>query len=235
MATLESALPHKDRLLGVGLDSSELGHPPEKFADVFELARSEGLRTVAHAGEEGPPEYIWQALDVLGAERIDHGFRAIEDEALMARLVADRTPLTMCPLSNLRLQVVQDLAEHPLRKMLHAGVKVTINSDDPAYFGGYIGANYDATIRALGLEREEVETIARNSLTGSFLDADELAPLLDDVRCPGGHRGLGGLTWISRSAQTPSNWPARRVGSLRWISSRPSVEGGPSRCRSTPI
>ncbi len=178
MATLEAALPHKDRLLGVGLDSSELGHPPEKFAKVFALAREEGLRTVAHAGEEGPPEYIWQALDVLGAERIDHGYRATEDPALMARLATDQVPLTMCPLSNLKLQVVTDLTEHPLRKMLHAGLKVTVNSDDPAYFGGYVGANYDAAVHALGLEREEVETLARNSLTGSFMDPAELDPLL---------------------------------------------------------
>ena len=178
MSTLEAALPFKDRLIGVGLDSSEVGNPPEKFTDVFALARAEGLHAVAHAGEEGPPDYIWKALELLGAERIDHGFRATEDALLMTRLAADQIPLTMCPLSNLKLQVVENMSDHPLRRMLHAGVKVTINSDDPAYFGGYVGANYDAAVRSLGLEREEVEAIARNSLTGSFMDKAELAPLL---------------------------------------------------------
>lgn len=179
MATLEAALPHKARLIAVGLDSSEVGNPPEKFTKVFEAARSEGLRAVAHAGEEGPPDFIWKSLDLLGAERIDHGVRAIEDEALIARLVAEQIPLTMCPLSNLKLGVVDNLTDHPLRRMLHAGVKVTINSDDPAYFGGYVGANYDASVRALGLDREEVETIARNSLTGSFMAKEELDTLLE--------------------------------------------------------
>ena len=139
--TLEAALPWRDKLLGVGLDSSEVGHPPTKFTDAYDLARSEGLHLVAHAGEEGPPEYVWQALDVLGVERIDHGIRSMEDPALVQRLASDRIPLTVCPLSNLRLKVVEDLADHPLPRMLDAGLLVTINSDDPSYFGGYVGDN----------------------------------------------------------------------------------------------
>ncbi|MDH3194453.1 MAG: adenosine deaminase, partial [Acidimicrobiia bacterium] len=169
LETLEAALPHRSRLLGVGLDSSELGHPPTEFTAVFNLARQEGLHLVAHAGEEGPPDYVWQALDVLGVERIDHGVRAIEDDALVARLAADRIPLTMCPLSNLKLKVVDNLAHHPLRRLLHSGVKVTINSDDPAYFGGYLGDNYSAITSALGLEREELVDLARHSLEAAFL------------------------------------------------------------------
>lgn len=169
LATLEQALPYRDRLLGVGLDSSERGLPPDLFAETYDLARQEGLRLVAHAGEEGPPEYIWQALDVLGVERIDHGVSAIEDQALIDRLAADQIALTMCPLSNLKLHVVGDLADHPLGRLLDAGVRVTVNSDDPAYFGGYLGANYDAVGRALGLERSELIQLARNSLEASFL------------------------------------------------------------------
>lgn len=171
--TLEAALPWRSRLLGVGLDSSEVGNPPVGFETAFDLAREEGLHLVAHAGEEGPPEYIWQALDVLGVERIDHGIRVTEDQTLLDRVVAEGTPLTMCPLSNLRLQVVTDLVDHPIRRLLHAGAKVTVNSDDPAYFGGYVGANYDAIVHALGLEREELIDLARNSLEASFLDRSD--------------------------------------------------------------
>jgi len=178
VATLEAALPWRDRLLGVGLDSSEVGHPPTKFVDAYDLARSEGLHLVAHAGEEGPPEYVWQALDVLGAERIDHGVRSMEDDRLVSRLVADQIPLTVCPLSNLRLKVVDDLADHPLPQMLDAGLLVTINSDDPSYFGGYVGENYDAVRRALGLETPQLVELARNSLVASFLPDDD--PLLGE-------------------------------------------------------
>ncbi len=174
--TLEAALPWRDKLLGVGLDSSEVGHPPTKFVEAYDLARSEGLHLVAHAGEEGPPEYVWQALDVLGVERIDHGVRSMEDPALVRRLADDRIPLTVCPLSNLRLKVVEDLADHPLPHMLEAGLLVTVNSDDPSYFGGYVGDNYDAIRSALGLETRQLVELARNSLLASFLPGDD--PLL---------------------------------------------------------
>jgi adenosine deaminase len=177
-ATLESALPWRDRLLGVGLDSSEIGHPPTKFTAAFDLARAEGLHLVAHAGEEGPPEYIWQALDVLGVERIDHGVRAMEDAALVDRLATERIPLTVCPLSNLRLRVVDDLSEHPLPEMLGAGLKACINSDDPAYFGGYVGANYAAIVDKLGFGLAELTTLARNSLEAAFITEDD--PVLSD-------------------------------------------------------
>ncbi len=176
--TLEAALPHRSKLLGVGLDSSEVGHPATKFVAAYDLARSEGLHLVAHAGEEGPPEYVWQALDVLGVERVDHGVRAMEDAALVARLVAERTPLTVCPLSNLRLRVVDDMAEHPLPRMLEAGLVVTVNSDDPAYFGGYIGANFGAMIESCELSRDELVTLARNSIEAAFITGDD--PLFSD-------------------------------------------------------
>ena len=141
MATLEQALAHRDAIFGVGLDSAEVGHPPEKFRDVFDRAISAGFRAVAHAGEEGPPEYIWQALDLLGAERIDHGVRCLEDRSLVHRLATDRIPLTVCPFSNVKLRVVDTLEQHPLAKMLERGLCATVNSDDPAYFGGYVGEN----------------------------------------------------------------------------------------------
>ena len=166
--TLEEAEPYLDRLLGVGLDSSEVGHPPSKFTRVFEAARDLGLRLVAHAGEEGPPEYVWEALDILGVERIDHGNRALEDDALVARLRDDRIPLTVCPLSNLALRVVDDLAAHPIRRMLDLGLLATVNSDDPAYFGGYINENFRRVAEAVGLSTAEIETLARNSLEASF-------------------------------------------------------------------
>lgn len=174
-ATLDEALPYLTLLHGVGLDSSETGHPPKKFARVFARARASGLKIVAHAGEEGPPDYVWQALDVLGVDRIDHGNRALEDAALVQRIVADGLTLTVCPLSNLKLCVVDDLTRHPLRAMLQAGLKATVNSDDPAYFGGYVNANFIAVADALDLSRDEIITLARNSFTGSFLSAAEQA------------------------------------------------------------
>lgn len=176
MGILERALPFKHWLVAVGLDSSERGHPPAKFARVFARARSEGFRVVAHAGEEGPPEYVREALDVLGAERIDHGVRALEDPALVARLAREQVPLTVCPLSNLRLGVVPSLEAHGLKRLLDAGVLVTVNSDDPAYFGGYVADNYLAAARALGLGRAELHRLAANSFRGSFLpEADKRA------------------------------------------------------------
>ncbi len=174
--TLEAALPWRDRLLGIGLDSSEVGHPPTNFTAAYDLARTEGLRLVAHAGEEGPPDYVWQAIDILGVERIDHGVRAMEDPALVERLATDRIPLTVCPLSNLKLKVVEDLADHPLPRMIEAGLLVTINSDDPSYFGGYVGDNYAAVASSLGLGIEDLAALARNSLRATFL-VDQ-APLL---------------------------------------------------------
>lgn len=173
LETLELALPYRDRLLGVGLDSSEAGRPPELFTAAYDLARQEGLHLVAHAGEEGPPEYIWQALDVLGVERIDHGVRSLEDRSLIERMANDGTPLTMCPLSNLKLKVVDDMADHPLPRLLDAGITVTINSDDPAYFGGYVGANYDAIATSFNLDRDAMTRLSRNSLTAAFIEADD--------------------------------------------------------------
>ncbi|HEX9701379.1 MAG TPA: adenosine deaminase [Rhodospirillales bacterium] len=178
MQTLEHALPYRDDIAGVGLDSSELGNPPEKFAEVFERARAEGFHAVAHAGEEGPPEYVAQALDVLHAERIDHGNRALEDPALVRRLVNARVPLTLCPLSNLRLGVVHDMAKHPLRRMLNRGLRVTVNSDDPAYFGGYINENYRAVADALDLDQHELYTLARNGFEAAFLPAEKKRKLI---------------------------------------------------------
>jgi len=170
--TLDAALAHNGRIVGIGLDSSEVGHPPSKFKNVFRRAREEGLRLVAHAGEEGPPQYVWEALDVLGVDRIDHGNRAMEDAALVQRLAKDRMALTVCPLSNLRLRGVRDLREHPLKRMMDSGLVVTVNSDDPAYFGGYVGENYSAIQKALGLKGAEMRTIARNGFAASFM-ADE--------------------------------------------------------------
>lgn len=167
---LEQALPYRDKLVGVGLASSEMGHPPEKFARVFARARELGLRLVAHAGEEGPPAYIWSALDVLKVERIDHGVQAIKDPALMARLAKDRIPLTVCPLSNLKLRVFPTLAEHNLGRMLDAGIVATVNSDDPSYFGGYINENFTRTFAALGLGAQQAYQLARNSFEASFID-----------------------------------------------------------------
>jgi adenosine deaminase len=169
-ATLDAALPYLDRIDGVGLDSSEVGHPPAKFERVFARARTLGLKIVAHAGEEGPPEYVHEALDLLKVDRIDHGNRSLEDPALVARLAAEGMTLTVCPLSNLKLCVVGDIADHPLKTMLDAGLKATVNSDDPSYFGGYVNANYQAVADALDLSKAELLALARNSFTGSFLD-----------------------------------------------------------------
>jgi adenine deaminase len=174
-ATLKAAEPWLDRIVGVGLDSSEKGHPPSKFARVFEAARTRGLKIVAHAGEEGPPSYVHEALDLLHVDRIDHGNRALEDAALTQRLVREGMTLTVCPLSNLKLCVVHDLKDHPMKRMLQLGLKATCNSDDPAYFGGYIGDNYTRTAEAVGLTREEIVTLAKNSFTGSFLDRGAIA------------------------------------------------------------
>lgn len=170
LATLEEALPYKGRLAGVGLDSSELGHPPAKFARAFARARAEGLLLVAHAGEEGPPEYVHEALDILQVNRIDHGNRSLEDAALVERIARDGTALTVCPLSNLKLRVVKDMAQHPLRRMLQAGLKATVNSDDPAYFGGYMNENYKAVTHALDLTREELAQLAANGIDACFID-----------------------------------------------------------------
>ena len=178
MKTLERALPFRDRIVAVGLDSSELGNPPSKFAAVFSRARAEGFRTVAHAGEEGPPAYIREALDLLGISRIDHGVRCIEDPALVAELVARRIPLTVCPLSNVKLRVFPSMKQHNLRELLAHGLRVTINSDDPAYFGGYVVENFLAVHRALGLTTAEVRQLAANSFGASFLSAEEKARIL---------------------------------------------------------
>lgn len=181
MKTLAEALPYKSRILGVGLDSSEVGHPPSKFARVFTKARQEGFLIVAHAGEEGPPEYVWEAIDQLKVDRIDHGNRSLEDEKLISRLVADGTALTVCPLSNLKLCVVKDIGQHPLKKMLDLGLKATVNSDDPAYFGGYMNENYTAVADALRLERGDILTLARNSIHASFADEARRKKLLDNL------------------------------------------------------
>ena len=167
--TLDSALPFRDRIVGVGLDSSETGNPPRKFKHVFARAREAGFFLSAHAGEEGPPSYVWEALDVLGVARIDHGNRSLEDAALAGRLERERVPLTVCPLSNLRLRVVDDLLHHPLRRMMDKGLMVTVNSDDPAYFGGYVNDNYRAVGDALRLTREEIVGIVRNSIEASLM------------------------------------------------------------------
>ena len=168
-ATLDEALPFLGRIAGVGLDSSELGHPPAKFERVFARARALGLKLVAHAGEEGPPEYVHEALDLLKVDRIDHGNRSLEDPALVAHLAESGMTLTVCPLSNLKLCVIDDIVDHPLKIMLDAGLRATVNSDDPSYFGGYVNANYQAVADALDLSRDDLVTLARNSFTGSFL------------------------------------------------------------------
>lgn len=169
-ATLEQALPYKRWIHGIGLDSSELGNPPEKFARVFARARSEGWRLVAHAGEEGPASYVWDALDLLRVDRIDHGVRASEDRLLMARLAAERTPLTVCPLSNVRLRVFEQMADHNILDLLDQGLCVTVNSDDPAYFGGYVGANYQALVDELQASKEQLRQLALNAVEACWLD-----------------------------------------------------------------
>jgi len=181
MVTLETARPYRHVIAGVGLDSAEVGHPPRKFEDVFRVARDAGFLTVAHAGEEGPAEYITEALDVLKVARIDHGVRAIDDPDLQRRLAREQTPLTMCPLSNLELQVTPDLAQHPLKRLLDAGLHVTVNSDDPAYFDGYLAANYAAAQRALDLTRDDIAALARNSITASWLPPAGQHKLLAEI------------------------------------------------------
>ena len=180
-ATLKAAEPWLDQIVGVGLDSSELGYPPSKFARVFRAARERGLKCVAHAGEEGPSAYVWEALDLLRVDRIDHGNRSLEDEALVTRLAQEAMTLTVCPLSNLMLCVVDDMTAHPLARMLALGLNPTVNSDDPAYFGGYLNDNYRAVVKGLGLSRADLVTLARNSFTGSFLPPDQIAAHLAAV------------------------------------------------------
>ncbi len=180
-ATLKAADPWLDRIVGVGLDSSEVGHPPSKFAGVYRAARERGLKLVAHAGEEGPPAYVYEALDILGVDRIDHGNRALEDPALVARLAKSGMTLTVCPLSNLKLCVVDDLKAHPMKRMLELGLHATVNSDDPAYFGGYLAENWLQTAQALNLSRADLITLAKNSFTGSFLTPAEIAAHLTEV------------------------------------------------------
>ncbi|GLF93775.1 adenosine deaminase [Streptomyces yaizuensis] len=173
LETLQAARPHLHRITGIGLDSAEVGHPPAKFREVYEAAGALGLRKVAHAGEEGPASYITEALDVLGVERVDHGLRCLEDTDLVERLVRERIPLTLCPLSNVRLRAVDVLEDHPLPRMMDAGLLCTVNSDDPAYFGGYVGDTFHAVREALGLDEERLRELARNSFTASFLEDDE--------------------------------------------------------------
>ncbi|MDR3482469.1 MAG: adenosine deaminase [Burkholderiaceae bacterium] len=181
LQTLEQALPHRHQFIGVGLDSSERGHPPEKFARVFARCREMGLHLVAHAGEEGPPEYIGTALDLLHVERIDHGVRCLEDPALVRRLAQEQVPLTVCPLSNVKLRVFDSMADHNLPALLDAGLLVTVNSDDPAYFGGCLGDNFVALFDALPLQREHAQQLARNSFQAAFLDSECKQRYLDEV------------------------------------------------------
>ncbi|MFJ6629844.1 adenosine deaminase [Streptomyces sp. NPDC091376] len=173
METLDAAKPYLHHIAGVGLDSAEVGNPPAKFREVYAAAESLGLRKVAHAGEEGPPAYIREALDVLGVERIDHGLRSMEDPELVERLAREQVPLTLCPLSNVRLRAVDTLEDHPLRAMMDAGLLVTVNSDDPSYFGGYVGDTFHAVREALALGQEQLRELARNSFRAAFLEHDE--------------------------------------------------------------
>ncbi len=179
--TLESALAHKDKIIGVGLDSSEMGHPPSKFERVFAKARDEGFHIVAHAGEEGPPEYIYEALDLLKVERIDHGNTCLKDPELVQRLVKEQIPLTVCPLSNTKLCVVDDMKNHPLPEMLKLGLKAMINSDDPAYFGGYLNENYEAVSGILGDDKETLALLARNSFESAFISQDSKDSFVAEV------------------------------------------------------
>lgn len=178
--TLDAALAHKARIIGVGLDSSENGHPPSKFKRVFNRARDAGFHCFAHAGEEGPPSYVWEALDLLGVSRIDHGNRALEDAALVGRLAREKIPLTVCPLSNLKLRVVDDLKHHPLRDMMQKDLLVTLNSDDPAYFGGYVNDNYRALERSIALRPEEIAAVARNGFLAAMMPEDDRQAALSD-------------------------------------------------------
>ncbi len=180
--TLEQALPFKDDIIAIGLDSSEVGHPPSKFERVFTKAREAGFLIVAHAGEEGPPEYIWEALDLLKVNRIDHGVRSEEDERLMTRLIAEKMPLTVCPLSNLKLCVVKDMGEHNIRRLLQKGVHVTVNSDDPSYFGGYMNDNFIAIQEALALSHDELKQLAINSFEASFISDEEKQKWIEEIK-----------------------------------------------------
>lgn len=179
--TLKEALPFKDKIIAVGLDSGEVGHPPSKFERVFAEARKEGFLTVAHAGEEGPPSYIWEALDLLKVKRIDHGVRSIEDAELMKRIISEKMPLTVCPLSNIKLCVFKKMHEHNMKKLLQQGVMVTINSDDPAYFGGYMNQNFLEAAEALDLSDDEIKTLAINSFTASFLPQAEKDKYIKEI------------------------------------------------------
>ena len=179
METLEMAIPYKDMIIGVGLDSSELGNPPSKFTEVFKKAGSHGLLAVAHAGEEGPPGYIWEALEKLKVSRIDHGIRCLEDKLLVQELVKRQVPLTVCPLSNVKLAVFKKLEDHNLKELLKSGLMVTVNSDDPAYFGGYVGENLLSTQRALNLSKEDIYTLVKNSFNASFLDKSKKENLIN--------------------------------------------------------
>lgn len=189
LATLKEAERHLDRIDGVGLDSSEVGHPPAKFARAFARARDLGLTPVAHAGEEGPPEYIWEALDLLKVRRIDHGVRCLEDDVLVSRLVDEQIPLTVCPLSNVKLRVFDSLEAHNLATMLERGLCVTVNSDDPAYFGGYIGENFRRTQHALDLSFADVHQLGRNAFTASFLPEYDKQRLIDELDALARDRG----------------------------------------------
>ena len=179
--TLEESIPFKEKIKAVGLDSSELGNPPSKFQRVFEKAKSYGFLTVAHAGEEGPSDYVHEALNLLNVSRIDHGNRSLEDETLVKKLVELKMPLTVCPLSNLKLCVVKDMKDHPIREMLNKGLKATINSDDPAYFGGYMNDNYFALQEALNLSKQEIYKLTRNAFESTFLDEKDKNALLERV------------------------------------------------------
>ncbi len=181
MQTLEQALPYRDQIVAVGLDSSELGHPPVKFQQVFDRARAEGWLTVAHAGEEGPPDYIWQAIRLLGVSRIDHGVRCVEDPRLVDYLVEHQIPLTVCPLSNVKLCVFNSMAQHNLKQLLERGLCVTVNSDDPSYFGGYVGENFQAVAEALDLSRQDIYQLAKNSFTAAFLSPAQKQTLLQEL------------------------------------------------------
>ena len=189
-ATLKQAEPYLDRIVGVGLDSSERGHPPSKFARVFAAACGHGLKLVAHAGEEGPADYVWEALDLLHVDRLDHGNRSLDDPKLVARLAAEKMTLTVCPLSNLKLCVVKNLKDHPLKRMLDLGLRATVNSDDPAYFGGYVNDNFVAVAEALTLTKAEIVTLAKNSFLGSFLSDGEKVRHLKAVDAYAAARGI---------------------------------------------
>jgi adenosine deaminase len=194
LRTLVEALPFTEWLIGVGLDSSELGHPPSNFREVYSRAAEVGLRPVAHAGEEGPPEYIREALDVLHAERIDHGVRCLEDDKLVDRLVEEQIPLTVCPLSNVRLRVFPELRQHNLKVMLDRGLLATVNSDDPAYFGGYVADNFRETATALGLTHENLVRLAKNSFQASFIPDEEKRRYLDEVDSAVDQRSLNTIS-----------------------------------------